>query len=389
VKICITSGTYHPEIGGPPTYLFALANELVQQGHRLRVVTYGESGGAYPYRIRRISRRQPIPFRLLKFGRAVLKEARGADLLYVNDYGLPPAAANLLLRKPVVMKIVGDFAWEYAVRHRLIPPDLRIEEFQPRRFGSTVERLRVMQTWYARRADLIITPSRYLAEIVADWGILPSRIRVIYNAPTPEPASGPSDGWTAKLLGTPGGSFVVLTVARLTPWKGVDVLIRAVERARAEVPGLRLLVAGDGPERAHLEQLAAPLGGAVTFLGDLSHPEVLALMRASQVLALGSAYEGLSHVLLEAMEAGLPIVASTAGGNPELIQDGENGLLVPYGDVEKLSNALIRLSSDPQLRAKFGERARRDSESRSWPLLVDATLEVFQEALKSRSLSRS
>jgi glycosyltransferase involved in cell wall biosynthesis len=289
----------------------------------------------------------------------------------------------------VVMKIVGDFAWEYAVRHRLIPPDLRIEEFQPRRFGSTVERLRVMQTWYARRADLIITPSRYLAEIVADWGILPSRIRVIYNAPTPEPASGPSDGWTTKLLGTPGGSFVVLTVARLTPWKGVDVLIRAVERARAEVPGLRLLVAGDGPERAHLEQLAAPLGGAVTFLGDLSHPEVLALMRASQVLALGSAYEGLSHVLLEAMEAGLPIVASTAGGNPELIQDGENGLLVPYGDVEKLSNALIRLSSDPQLRAKFGERARRDSESRSWPLLVDATLEVFQEALKSRSLSRS
>jgi glycosyltransferase involved in cell wall biosynthesis len=289
----------------------------------------------------------------------------------------------------VVMKIVGDFAWEYAVRHRLIPPDLRIEEFQPRRFGSTVERLRVMQTWYARRADLIITPSRYLAEIVADWGILPSRIRVIYNAPTPEPASGPSDGWTAKLLGTPGGSFVVLTVARLTPWKGVDVLIRAVERARAEVPGLRLLVAGDGPERAHLEQLAAPLGGAVTFLGDLSHPEVLALMRASQVLALGSAYEGLSHVLLEAMEAGLPIVASTAGGNPELIQDGENGLLVPYGDVEKLSNALIRLSSDPQLRAKFGERARRDSESRSWPLLVEATLEVFQEALKSRSLSRS
>jgi glycosyltransferase involved in cell wall biosynthesis len=155
------------------------------------------------------------------------------------------------------------------------------------------------------------------------------------------------------------------------------------------MPALRLLVIGDGPERARLEKLAEPLDGAVRFLGDVSRPEVLALMRTCQMLALGSAYEGLSHVLLEAMEAGLPIVASTAGGNPELIQDGENGLLVPYGDVEVLSEALLRLASDAELRTRLGQQARRDSETRSWPQLVETTLEVFQEALKSHSPTRS
>ena len=165
MKICITSGTFHPDIGGPPTYLYALAEELPRRGHQLRVVTYGQPGGSYPYRISRVPRGLPAQARLAIFTLAVLRESRGADLLYVNDYGLPPTLANLTLRKPLVMKIVGDFAWEYAVRHSLVPRELTLDQFQPHRYGGKVERLRAMQTWYARRADLIIVPSEYLADL--------------------------------------------------------------------------------------------------------------------------------------------------------------------------------------------------------------------------------
>ena len=382
MRICIASGTFHPDVGGPPTYLRALAKELVERGHGVQVVTHGRPGGDYPYPVHRIPRELPAPLRLARFGAAVLQEARGADLLYVNDYGLPPTAANLLLRKPVVMKIVGDFAWEYAVRHALIPRELGIDEFQRRRFTPAVERLRMMQTWYARRADLIITPSQYLADIVAGWGVAREKVRVIYNAPTPRAGFAwlcfPTRhwGWSPLL------DRVVVTVARLAPWKGIDILIEAVRLARRRRRDLRLLVIGDGEERERLEQLAKPLGKSVHFEGEVTHPTAKAFLETSQIVALCSAYEGLSHVLLEAMEAGKPIIASRAGGNVELIRDGENGLLVPYGDADALAHALIELCRSGPLRRRLGAQARKDAEARSWPHLVEATLSVFEEALE-------
>ena len=383
MRICIASGTYHPDVGGPPTYLYALANDLVRRGHGLKVVTHGRPVGDYPYPIRRIPRELPAPLRLARFGLAVLQEARGADLLYVNDYGLPPAAANLVLRKPLVMKIVGDFAWEYAVRHELVPRELGIDEFQRRRFGPAVERLRAMQTWYARRADLVITPSHYLADLVVGWGVARDKLRVIYNAPTPT-SLRPAREQIRRELGIADDDLLVATLARLAPWKGVDVLIEALARARRSAPSLRLLVVGDGDERQQLERLAAPLDGAVRFVSEVPRERAVALLGAADALALCSAYEGLSHVLLEAMEAAKPIVATAVGGNLELIRDGENGLLVPYGDAEALAKTLLRLVSEPGLGSQLGRRARADAEARAWPRLVDATLAVFDEAVALR-----
>ena len=385
MRICIASGTYHPDVGGPPTYLYALANELLARGHGLKVVTHGRPGGDYPYPIRRVRRELPAPLRLARFSLAVLEEARLADLLYVNDYGLPPTAANLLLRKPLVLKIVGDFAWEYAVRRDLVARELRIDDFQRQRFSPPVERLRMMQTWYARRADLIITPSRYLADLVVGWGVAREKLRVIYNAPTPV-SPGPPPEQVRHELGLPEDDLVVATLARLAPWKGVDVVIEALARARTLAPSLRLLVVGDGDKRADLERLAAPLDGAVRFVGEVPRERAIALLGAADALALCSAYEGLSHVLLEAMEVGKPIVATAVGGNVELIRDGENGLLVPYGDAEALATTLVRLAREPELGRELGRRARTDSAARDWPRLVDATLAVFEEALATRGV---
>jgi glycosyltransferase involved in cell wall biosynthesis len=142
-----------------------------------------------------------------------------------------------------------------------------------------------------------------------------------------------------------------------------------------------LLVVGDGDDRHELERLAASLDGAVRFVGEVDRQQALALLRDSDALALCSAYEGLSHVLLEAMQTGKPIVASAAGGNLELIRDGHNGLLVPYGDPAALARALTRLANEPDLALKLGTQAQTDAEAYSWPRLVDETLAVFDEAL--------
>jgi glycosyltransferase involved in cell wall biosynthesis len=372
-------------VGGPPTYLLALADELVRRGHALRVVTHGQPGGSYsyPYPITRILREQPAPLRLARFTVSALTAARTADLLYVNDYGLPPTVANLILRKPAVLKIVGDFAWEYATRHALLPAGLGVDEFQRRRFRPAVERLRTMQRWYARRANLVIVPSRYLAGLVGGWGVPAERLRVIYNAPTPHPPELPARE-TRHRYGFTESDFVVVCVARLAPWKGLDVLIRALRVAQQWAPALRLLVVGDGEERPTLEMLAAPLGRAVLFTGELPRGEALAALTAADLVALVSGYEGLSHVLLEAMAAGRPIVASAVGGNLELIGDGDNGLLVPYGDERALAARLALLAGDPAIGQRLGQQARLDAEARSWPRLVEATLGVFDEARRCR-----
>ena len=292
MRLCITSGTFHPDVGGPPTYLAALADDLVSRGHKLRVVTYGHSSGHYRYRVTRIPRGLPAPVRLAQFGLTVGVEARQSDVLYVNDYGLPAAVANLMLRKPLIMKIVGDFAWEYAVRHGLIQKELGIDEFQQRRFGRRVERVRRLQSWYTCRADLVVVPSSYLAGIVRGWGVEPERLRVVPNAPPPDRTvrSQPRSKPRPKIGSA--ASLQVVTVARLAPWKGIDHLIEAVGLARQSPALLKLPVIGDGDDRARLERLAARLdNGAVHFAGQLPHETTLDLIAGADMVALCSSYE--------------------------------------------------------------------------------------------------
>jgi glycosyltransferase involved in cell wall biosynthesis len=383
LKICVVTGTFHPEIGGPPTYLYHLLPALVERGHEITVVTYGDVAQEfeYPYRVVRVSRRRSIPVRLLQFTRQVWRAAQDCDLIFVNGYGLPPAIVNLWLCKPMVIKLVGDFAWEYAVRHSLMDSAENIEDFQRRRHGLVVRMVQALQRWYVNRAQTVIVPSRYLASIVQGWGVPPKKLRVIYNAVDLVAYDSLPDREDARRELDLNGK-IILTVARLAPWKGVDRLIAILPRIGELVPDANLVVVGDGPERANLERLTEQTGvsGFVRFAGRVSQDRVVLYLRAADVFVLYSGYEGLPHIVLEAMLAGTPVVASAKGGIPEVVEDGVTGRLVSWGDDAQLRGALLKALSDPLEVASWAERARERTERDfSWAGLVERTASLLYQ----------
>lgn len=167
-----------------------------------------------------------------------------------------------------------------------------------------------------------------------------------------------------KELGLPAGGPIIGTVGRLVPIKGHEWLLKAAPRVLAEFPNATFVFLGEGPLGGRLQQLAAEYGinGHVMFLGARQDvPECLA---AFDLFAFPSLNEGMGRALVEAMAVGLPAVATRVGGIPDVVADGETGLLVPARDEAALADALLKLLRDPARRQAYGQAARRSMDER-------------------------
>lgn len=206
-------------------------------------------------------------------------------------------------------------------------------------------------------ADLVLAPSAATAaEIRRDYGV--AFVGVLPNV-TGGLAVPPAAARDERAEATAPG--YLLFVGRLRIRKGVEVLLEALRA----VPGARLLIAGDGEHREALERRAAELGlgPAVLFLGRCDASRVRGLLSGASALVVPSTYEGMPLVVLEAMEAGLPVVASRVSGIPEVVEDGRTGWLVPPEDPEALAAALAEaLESPGEARRRGGEGRRRVDE---------------------------
>lgn len=334
MKILIPTGDFPPAAGGPATYVPRLATFLTEQGHQVEVATLtpakGHLDNQYPFRVHRLEHGGGRLRRWINVVRQLRVLLNSNELVYVNGLLVEIALTNRLTRRPMIAKVVGDIAWERARDKGWISEGFDI--FQHKRYGWGIELRRWLQRWALRQMAAIIVPSAYLRKIVSGWGIDPQRIHVIYNAFEPS-ENGPSP---VKIgLNT---SYRLITVCRLVNWKGVDELIKIV----AQLTETGLIVVGDGPERSRLETLAYDLGVSerVCFTGQVPRAEVPAYLKAADLFVLNSRYEGLPHVVLEALAAGKPVVATSVGGTPEVVQHGVNGLLVPPGDSKWLGEAV-------------------------------------------------
>lgn len=220
---------------------------------------------------------------------------------------------------------------------------------------------KVLDLLALRFFDKVITVSDSLRWQVISAGLPQERVVTIHNAIDLEPleAEASMDGLgLRKSLGIGHEEQVVSIVGRLSPEKGHADFFQAAKKILAAASKTRFLVIGDGPLREKLEGLSASLGlgPAVSFLGF--RQDVLALMNMSNVVVMPSLREGLPNVILEALALAKPVAATRVGGIPEIIRDGETGLLVPPEDPEQLAEALLRLLRNPEEGKKLGERGR-------------------------------
>jgi glycosyltransferase involved in cell wall biosynthesis len=367
-NIFVATGIFHPESGGPATYLHDILPHFQQQYHwDVRLLTYGDSTSiGYPYPVTRIPR-QMYPVRLATYGMASRNHLAWADLVYTHTIDLPLWGHR---NAPRIIKIVGDQAWERCVRKAWVPADMNIDDFQSYEGNWQVRWQKQSRAKQVQAMDGVIVPSEYLKRMVMGWGVDADKIHVVYNALPTRPELGISQADARRELAWDDRP-TLLTVARLHPWKGVDHLIAALH----ELPDVRLVVAGDGPDLVRLQSLAGAISERVTFLGQVPHEQIFKLMRAADGLALYSGYEGLSHTLLESLQVGTPVLASDKGGNPEVVQHGVNGVLVPYVDIQALRDGIQTLLDQ---RTTLAHRAHVGMERFEFSRMVAHTNETLR-----------
>jgi len=240
---------------------------------------------------------------------------------------------------------------------------------------------RYLERFVTRRATLVLCITGALARFNRDIVGLPdSKLRVVHYGLDAPPAAWGSAGGPEL----PPEAPVLLAVCRLVPQKGVDVAIEALTQVRGGHPDAHLVVLGEGPLRAELSELATRLGigDAVSFPGRVG--DVAWWLRRASVVVHPARWEGFGLALLEAMLCARPVVASAVSSVPEIVADGETGLLVPSDDPVALAKAVASLLDDPTRAAAMGEAGRaRAAVEFSVALMADRTVAAYEEALSS------
>jgi glycosyltransferase involved in cell wall biosynthesis len=351
VRVVVVSGIWPPDPGGPASHAPALADFLMERGHTVEVVTTADAPPAVrSYPIAWTPRRSPL--RHARTALLVRTAARRADVVYATSMIRRAAIGTRLVRRPLVVKLVSDEVFERATRSGRYKGTL--DEFQRVRGDLRTRFLRATRNAAVRSARHVFCPSAYLRAVALGWGLDARRLSVLPN-PAPEPPHLPDRAALREELALEGN--VLVFAGRLGPQKDVGTLLEAL----VEVPAVTLDIAGDGPERAPLEQRAGELGldDRVRFLGSVPRDTVLRLFSAADASVLPSAWENFPHTVVEALAVGCPVIATAVGGVPEVVVDGENGLLVPARDAQALAAAIARFFSDDGLRDRLAGAAAR------------------------------
>ena len=351
-------------VGGAERHVVDLALALQREGHAVTVACSVPGSLAEPLEAARIAVR-PILGRIVK-RRVSLPYARELrkllgrerfDLVHAHIYASAAASALATVGSglPLVVTEHTEALWQG-------------------RGG------RLFSPWMYRRASRVIAVSDAIRRrLVERDGLSPAKITLLPNSVPPvRQAHGDALPLPKELAERP----LVGVVARLQPEKGVASFLKAASHVAGEVPDARFVVVGDGPLRKELFGLAEELGirDRVLFLGF--RPDAQALLKLMDVVAVPSVSEGTPLVVLEAMSAGVPVVASRVGGIPGQIQPGREGILVPPGDAQALGDALLGLLRDPESARRMGEAGRLRAETEfSHENMVRKVEGIYRDAL--------
>lgn len=383
MKILITTGIFPPDIGGPASYAMALGKNI-PEGFLVTVITYSSKlsdpgDKNLPFKVVRIWRGWPKGLRDLIYFLKILNESKKCDaILSLNavSVGWPALRVARIRKKRFFVKIVGDYAWEMAINKK--KSSLLINDFQDAAKRGSIKILSKIQRNVCSGADGVIVPSEYLAGIVKKWGIAPEKIHLIYNGVDFKKSELTREE-ARKIIGIPGN--LIVSIGRLVPWKGFRMLIKIMLKLLEINQFMRLIIIGDGPEKKSLESMVKNMGldRKVYIVGKKSKEEVGVYLAAADMFVLNSGYEGFSHQILEAMAAGVPVIASSVGGNKEVIRQGQNGFLVKYNDEFNLIEAIKGMHQSPEFREEFSIEGKKTVEKYSVNKMIDQTFELLKK----------
>ncbi|MEM2261575.1 MAG: glycosyltransferase family 4 protein [Ignisphaera sp.] len=235
----------------------------------------------------------------------------------------------------------------------------------------------------AVRSDVIIVPSIYVKQRVIEYYGVPSKkIEVIPHGINIEEFNNINQVLDYNACRKNG--VRICFVGRLTRRKGLIYLIKATEILKKKGYQISVNIIGDGPERKNLEKYITKRSlSCIRFMGNLSRRRLLEELFTCDIFCMPSLHEAFGIAILEAMAARKPVVASTVGGIPELVLDGETGFLIPPGDVRGIVEAIEKLIIDEELRLKMGMNAYRRASQFSWKIAAEKLMNLYGRLLKS------
>lgn len=368
--IVMLLSTAEASLGGTQKQAVRLARELRRRGLEVRLVAKAtrrsavlEDTDGVPVVRLPVLRRQPAWSFLVSFVGWAVVNRRRFDIVHAHNthVGVIACLAGWLLGKKVVIKIPGMLYVDY-----LRPGS-----------GWRAVRRRILTS----RVDRFVAVSREMVAALRASGVPATKVAFLPNGiEVTDPPGRGSLADRAALFGNPTAT-VALFVGRLVDDKGLDRLLPVWASLPAR-HGAVLVIVGDGPRRAALESLAVSLGlrAGVRFVGH--RRDVGPFYANADVFVLPSRTEGISNALLEAMAAGLPVVASDIGGNRDVVEDGRSGFLVDWDDRAAPAGILATLLGDPHLRARVGWAAHERALSFAIDRVADGYQQLYRQVLE-------
>jgi glycosyltransferase involved in cell wall biosynthesis len=368
VKVAVVINVFPPKwLAGTEIATYYLAETLAKRGHEVHVITSLDEGlpevsCERGFHIHRLPKSEIRFIGALIFWADIVRALRKIkpDIVHAQNLinGIPALLSNKLLKIPYVVYGRGS------------------DVYLPCWFTKLTAKTTL------KNASAVIALTEHMKGVMQticnrDVIVVPNGINL-----------GEDTGRRSE-RGDPGKK--ILFVGRLDPIKGTRYLLGAMSILHRDMPGVKLILVGDGEEREPLESLTDSLRirECVVFAGRVPHERVQDYMNRAEVLVLPSLSEGFPVTILEAMACGLPVVATRVGGIPDIIEDGTNGYLVDAMNQKQIAEALLKLLQDEELRKDISDKNRKTAEKYRWGM-VAATLEgIYQSSLRSSQCSQT
>ncbi len=389
MKICFVNALFYPFKGGTENHMYELGEALVKKGVEVHVVTAHLKGTPteetmagikvhrIPAKVVKIEGLYPPPLvmcqKFLQYLREI-DERENFDLFHLHGRWFPDFTVVRKYcdetNKPLVLTV-----------HNARPTGINTAYTL---FGSAYEAAIGINV--LKSADQLIAVSKWTRDDVLKYGIAKKKFTVIYNGINAQRFSTRHNPAVKKNLRMKHSDPLFMWVGRVIEQKGLKYLLAAMPLVLKEIPTAKLLIIGTGTELKKLKKLAAKLKiqNSIVFHGaENNRKKINGLLRGADAFVFPSIWEPFGIVIIEAMASGLPVVAASTGGIPEIIEHGKNGLLVPARNSKKLAEAMLKLASNEKLRKKIGAVGRKTAEKNfNWKKISRETIAVYRKAMR-------